>query len=314
MKASSRRASRRKRLLRLVVVVVILLVLWQLVPRTLGYIASLVMSPVTSFEHWLSESTDRFPSYVRDRASLLEERDSLAQQLAELRSAEQSINFYRTENIALRALLGASTTPRIAATVLAQPTRVPYDALVIDKGSKDGIIEKAPVYAGYEQIIGFVEAFYPTSALVVLVTTPGVESTVYVVGPDIYTTAVGQGGGALQIGVPQGILLSAGDPVILPSLDGGIYGEIVSVDSSPTRPEQFGYVTITEPIQNIRWVSVGAEARAPLSFEEAKAIVDATKAEITAVPVPEGVLVEIPEISTTTATSSSEQATSTPET
>lgn len=307
MRASSRRTSRNRTIGRVALGGVILLILLVLVPRTVSYVSAIVMTPFISLERWLSESTASLPAYVRERGTLLATQEALEQELAAQSGSRQTIERLQAENTSLRALLGATTSDRIAAGVIAQPNTVPYDVLVIDKGSDDGVVQNAPVFAGYDQVLGFVAEVFSGSAVVTLATTPGFESTVYIVGPDIYTTAVGQGGGVLQVGVPQGILMSVGDQVVLPSLEAGVYGEIVSIDALDSRPEQYGYVTADEPLSSIRWVSIGTESLKPLSFEAARTIVDTVKADLIQVPVPEGVLVEIPaDAATTTATSSVE--------
>jgi len=144
------------------------------------------------------------------------------------------------------------------------------------------------------------------------VTTPGFESTVYIFGPNIYTTAEGQGGGILTVSVPQGIPLETGDLVVLPSFRPGTFGEISSIKSLPTDPEQRGYVTLGVPLQSTRYVSVGKGGVEPISFEDAKAVVNDIRADITRVPVPSGVLVDIIEdVATTSATSTPRSATGT---
>lgn len=206
---------------------------------------------------------------------------------------EEEVRYLQTENASLRQRLGSEDERRIAAGVIGRPAALPYDVLVIDRGEEDGVIKDAPVYAGEYHVIGFVAAVYRHSSVVALVTTPGFTSTVFVYGPNIYTTAEGQGGGVIRIHVPQGINLNAGDMVVMPSLSPGIYGTITAVDSVPSRPEQYGYVTSDTPIGSLRHVAVGTRPLSPISFEEAREAVDAARRELLSVPVPEGILIEV---------------------
>ncbi|MCA9366015.1 rod shape-determining protein MreC [Candidatus Kaiserbacteria bacterium] len=264
-----------------------------------------MMTPVVRFESWLSESSATVPSYFRDRNELLGDIEDLQRELESDRASKGSVQLLQSENADLRALLGTTDEERIAAGVIGRPTALPYDVLVIDQGSKQGVTENAPVYSGSNTVIGFVAAVYSDTSVVTLVTTPGFTSTVYIYGPDIYTTAEGLGGGMLRVRVPQGILLSEGDLVILPSLGSGIYGTVSVVESIATEPEQYGYVSTETPISSLRFVSVGIQPLASLSFEEAKEVVDNVRRDLLTVPVPSGVLIDTENLATSTATSSS---------
>ena len=130
------------------------------------------------------------------------------------------------------------------------------------------------------------------SSLVVLATTPGVESTVYILGPNIYTTAVGEGGGVIRVSVPQGIQLEVGQSVIMPGLSGGVFGTVSVVDKNPVHSVQYGYVSTGRPIFSTRLVGVNPRAASPLSFAEAREVIERAKLNIASVPVPGDVLIE----------------------
>lgn len=214
-------------------------------------------------------------------------------------SNEAELKHLRTENALLRETIGQNGIEKILAGVMGRPTALPYDVLVIDRGQDDGILENAPVYSEKNQIIGFVVSSQKHSSIVALASTPGFTSSVYVYGPNIYTTAVGQGGGVMRIHVPQGINLQVGNTVALPSLSAGIFGEIVAVDSVPSRQEQYGYVVSQTPLSSLRYVSVGKRPLEVISFEEAKEEIEQAKKELLQVEIPEGVLVDV-DISTST--------------
>lgn len=287
-----------------------MLILVFAVPQLLGRVASLIAIPAMKLEMWIANSNAALPVYIRDRTALLEERDSLRQELANHASAQFEAEELKHENEQLRALLNSHETAHIAAAVVGRPTALPYDVFLIDKGAEDGIHINAPVFIDNDQAIGFIASVYPRAALVALATTPGLESTVYIYGPNIYTTAVGMGAGTLRVSVPHGVTLTVGDPVVLPSLARGLYGTISVVDSVPSRPEQYGYVSIGEPLASIRYVTVAPEAIPELTFEEAKEVVDLVREGLLTVPVPTGILIDVESTATTTATST--EATTTP--
>ena len=304
-KANSRRIWRNKHFLGFVAVCASVLVMLFFAPVVFRSAASVAMLPAVSVHNWLVESTGALPSYLRSRSELVQHERELRRELADHAAAALTAAGLAHENEALRALIGATSSQRIAAGVIGRPTALPYDVLLIDRGTEDGIQENAPVYAGGDHAIGFVAHVFSGSAVVALVTTPGLTSTVYIYGPNIYTTATGLGSGSLRVSVPQGIELSEGDPVVVPSLNGGVYGTISVVDSEPRRPEQYGYVSMEEPLASISHVSVGTSPLPSISFEEAKEIIETVRVDMLTVPVPHGVLVDV-NTGTSTATSSEE--------
>jgi cell shape-determining protein MreC len=267
------------------------------------------MTPVHRIEAWMYQSTDSFPYFFRDRSVLIGELNDLKYTQSAQSGDRLTSQLLSAENESLRALLGATEERRLVAGVIGRPHKMPYDVLVLDKGSDDGIFEGAPVFIGDDAVIGVVGKTFARSSVVTLVTTPGFSTSVYIIGPDIYTTAEGIGGGQLKIGVPQGIKMEEGNLVILPGIDAGIYGRVSIVRSVASEPEQYGYVAPEVPLSGLRLVAVGTVPLKSVTFEEAQKIVFDTKKSLFEVPVPEGVLVTT--VSSTTA-SSTLTATSTP--
>lgn len=300
-KGSSRRIFRNKELVTITVFGVCVLAVLFLAPRVFGVLGSVAIMPIVEVKSWIAESSGTIPTYLRDRGHIALQIRELRQALGEHAGAHLTVAALKEENEALRDMLSATTSARVAAAVIDRPTNLPYDVFLIDRGTNDGIQREAPVYVSGDRVIGFVAETYADTSLVVLVTSPDLESTVYVYGSNIYTTALGMGGGSLRISVPQGIALNEGDPVVIPSLDGGVYGVISVVDSEPSRPEQYGYVSIDTPLAGIRYVTVGNTPFRMLTFDEAKEVVESLRADILSVPVPQGILIDT-ENGTSTAT------------
>lgn len=302
-KANSRRnfwTSRRRLFVGLVLV---LILLGYLIPKTATYVAQVVVQPVLTVDRWVRESQAAIPSFVRSRAALEAERNELEATLARSAANEAVITTLQAENASLRQQLQSASSTRLHADIITQPPFVPYDRLVLNRGARDGVVVGAPVFAAANVVIGTIIATTPGQSIASLVTSAGVESTVYVFGPDIYTTAVGQGGGVLRIGVPQGVTLSEGNPVTIPAAGQSVIGSISHIETEPSRPEQFGYVPLPIALKQLRSVTIGTDAITPTTFTEAREVVDAVRQEYFTVPVPEGVLIDIAEQpATTTAT------------
>ncbi len=286
MKASSRRTSQTKYYTQLAVVTVSAAMLLFFLPRAVYFTASLVMAPINGVKTWVAESSASLPQYLRNRSELVDELTELRQRVAERGGDRFTLDMLAKENAELRALMGDVDDERILSGVIGRPSTLPYDMLMLDRGSVHGVVEGAPVYIGDRTVIGFVQSVSERTSLVTLITTPGFTSTVYVLGPDIYTTAVGLGGGQLRVSIPQGFVVKEGDLVILPSVTSGVYGSVSYIETIPTQPEQFAYVSPKTPIASLRLVAVGKTSMQGSTFDAAVANVTAALNELFEVSVP----------------------------
>lgn len=258
MKRASRHSSQTKRRRRLLFGIVVVLVLGYLLPHVYAAVGAAVLYPVHQVSAWVQESSASLPQYLRDRASVLAELRGLEEQLAKTGGAELALSRLEEENARLRALLGTTAPERQLARVINRPPAIAYDHLQIDVGRADGVAVGAPVYTGADAVIGTVIHVGQNFAFVELVTSPGFESTAYVLGPDVFATLEGVGGGVARVRLPQGIDLAPSQLVVLPGLESGVYGEVVSVENLATQPEQYGYVAPPVPLSSVRYVTVGA--------------------------------------------------------
>lgn len=266
----------------------------------IGGVVSITNNSVLNLSFWLFDSEGSFPAYFRNRNELVEEINGLKAELSVLAASNITIKNLQHENVELRHMVHSSSSPRVLASVIARPPQLPHDSLLLDVGETDGVPEGAVVYLGRDKAIGVVVRVFSHSSLAKLVSSPKTVSTVYIVGPNIYTSAVGMGGGILQVNVPQGVTFDRGNLVTVPALGSGVYGEIEEVVSIPTEPVQYGFVTNTVPTQSLRSVTVSLEAARKISFEEAEVVVDEMHLSLLEIEVPDHALVE----ATTSATSS----------
>ncbi len=291
MKANYRHKSNRKKILKIILSILLSLILLYFIGGFIGKIVSYVSVPIYNIKNWSVESTGSVPSYFRDRAILIDTIASLEAKLSVQNTQSLTLARVLDENDNLRNLLGDVKEDRIVAGVIARPPMMPYDAILIDRGSNDGILEGAVVYHSNDSAIGFVAKTYLGSSLVTLFSTPGVEESVYVIGPDIYTTAYGDGGGIMRVSIPQGVSINIGDIIILPSLDSGVLGSIQTIESVITKPEQIGYFAFDVPLQSLKVVSVGRRAQNIISFEEAEKHVSEFKEELFKIDIPDEIIV-----------------------
>lgn len=310
-KANSRRTSPVNKIIWLFVGLFVFALLYFLVPAIISTTARIAWYPFDTLRIWVAESGSSLPQYLRERGALLEELEALKIKFATEQGTDNTIKKLQVENDELRERAGAVPDSRVLARVIGRPNTLPYDVLMLDRGSLHGVVENAPVFLGADQVIGFVSKVHEKTSLVTMVTTAGFTSSAYVIGPNIYTYAEGMGSGVLRVRVPQGIALRTGDLVLLPAIDSGVYGTVSQIETSSTQPEQYGFVTTEIPIQSLYYVSVGKEGMITNSYDRSEFLVDAIKSELFKVNLPPGVLVT-PETVATSSSSTVPVATTTP--
>ena len=293
-----RESYRRISLIKLALLIIIILGVLTLtilsVPRILTGAVQMFWLPFDDLRVWMTESSGSFPQYFRDRKALLFELDQLRVQLSTNQANENTINKLQAENQDFRTLLNSVPAERFLARVVARPNQLPYDQLLIDLGSNQGVLENAPVFLEKDQVIGIVTKVNNDTSLVTLISTPNFIATAYIIGPNIYTYTEGMGGGIIRITVPPGVPLQRGNLVILPAIDSGVYGTVSEISTSPTQPEQYGYVSPGASLQSLKYLTIGRTPVTPHTFAVADKLVKTITSNLLLVPVPEEKLVMPP--------------------
>ena len=250
-----------------------------LLPWLITKVATVVMYPFHVTTVWVKNSDSFLPTYLRSRDDLVSELESLRSEMVTENGTKLSIDRLLEENMQLRALANvSSSSDRLVARVIARPDSLAYDLMQIDRGSDHGVVVGVPVYSGLDSVVGVVVEVSNKYSFVELFTTPGFHSTAYVIGPNVFSTLEGMGGGVARVKLPQGVPLSVGQLVLLPGVSNGVYGEIVSVENHPTQPEQYGYVTPPVAMNNLYYVSIDTEAVEPKTeYEIENTIKDAIR-------------------------------------
>ncbi len=236
----------------------------------LGVLGSYLMRPFYSVRVWIADSMSPVSSFFTSRAELAREIESLKEDMNRAIYDAQRLTVLEEEILALRKE-SESGVSRILADVVRHPNDTPYDTIVLNKGVDGGIKESAFVYVRNVPI-GTVARVFSRSSLVVLFSTPGIKTPVYIHGAHVFAQAEGQGGGVLRVSVPQGVTLTVGDVVTVPVGDTDIYGEIAYIESVASNPEQYGFIVQKEALSSLRTVSIDQDVVEHIPYEDAVSI------------------------------------------
>ena len=152
--------------------------------------------------------------YFTSRNTLESYVTDLKNQVQNLESANAELQVLKDENTKLKnQMLRSETQQRILSTILVKPNRTPYDTIIVDAGSAEGVVAGSKVYANGNTLIGTVADVSTHTAHITLFSTPGQQTEGVVIGSDITVTLTGRGGGAFEIDVPREVVLPEGNVV-----------------------------------------------------------------------------------------------------
>jgi cell shape-determining protein MreC len=165
------------------------------------------------------------------------------------------------ENVQLKARLGRTgEVRRIVAGVLLRPPATPYDTLVIDAGTAEGVTLQAVVSAGGSVVLGTVFEVYEHSSRVRLYSAPGESyDALLQYGKNTEHIALvlkGQGGGSMHAEVPSGISVTVGDKAFLPGLAGGLSAVVTSIDQNEGASFTTVHFTLPVNLYTLRYIEV----------------------------------------------------------
>jgi len=136
------------------------------------------------------------------------------------------------ENLELKARLSRDASIQtILAGVLMRPPATPYDTLMVDAGSAEGVAQNMLVSAGGTTLIGSVDAVYAHTSRVILFSAPGQTYQVLLQG-SVPVEMQGQGAGSLVGQVPAGTPVAVGDALLFPGIASGFAGSVSSIQAS----------------------------------------------------------------------------------
>jgi cell shape-determining protein MreC len=166
-------------------------------------------------------------------AELQGKLDSAAAENAALQNQNKTL---AAQVVELQKLLGsrADVPPAILASVSARPPESPYDTLVIDQGSRAGVVADALVTGPGGVPVGRVASVNAASARVLLFSAPDVKTDAWAGQGKVPITLTGAGGGAFEAIAEKGAALVEGDTVYMADSGAAAMGTIVRLDSDPS--------------------------------------------------------------------------------
>src|SRR3569623_602250 len=176
------------------------------------------LSPLLSARNSASVASAGFFGQFQNASSLAQENAQLRQALASTSTRLAARDYVYAQNLDLKAMLGRKVSdPVVLAAVILRPPGTPYGTLMLDAGLQDGVREGDLVSSEGSTYIGRVSRAYDTASRVTLFSAPG-ETYQGLLRGTIPVSLEGEGVASMRGEVPSGMAVSAGDPVVLPSV------------------------------------------------------------------------------------------------
>ncbi len=179
----------------------------------------------------ITDSADGVRTRLTSKRELEAENDALREENIRLTLRAALYEELKAERDRLYDRFGRSTsTAGVLARIIAAPSRSPYDVVLIDAGSSDGIAVGDEAWFDITLMLGTVESVSPHAARIRLFSSPGVETHVSVSGTSTALfTATGVGGGAFELSIPKDIVVEKESALLLPGEGHGALGFIKEI-------------------------------------------------------------------------------------
>ncbi len=195
---------------------------------------------------------------VRSKSSLIEENNLLKEQIKKTEEDILLSKIIQGENDDLKSLLNRkpASQKQILAVVLDKPFLSPYDTLIIDAGSSNGISIGDKVLADEGTFIGSVSEAFDNKSKVILYSSPGEKIKVLIGNNNMEKEATGVGGGNFVLEAPKEAGIKEGDTIIIPSISPNVFGVVEKISSKET--DSLETVLFKNPINisELKWVLV----------------------------------------------------------
>ena len=261
---------KKKKVLNVALVVFLCLVLFYFrigVFNFLSLIGHSIFRPILIVGNNFGEKLGNLGSFFSAKSALYLENENLKSELMQNKLRMFDYDSLLAENIGLKEILGRKNPARPSgaggekvsmtlSAILSKPNRSPYDTLIIDAGTKQGLKVNNLVFASGNVPIGRVAEIYANSAKVILFSNSGEKTQVIVGEKNVFMEIVGRGGGNFEMILPKDLILSKGNQVVLPGIVPYVVATVEKMISDPRDPFVKALLVSPVNVQELKFVEV----------------------------------------------------------
>lgn len=249
--------TRKVLILSVLVALFLILLLSGSLNRIFSASVSAIGSPFLRAGNSTSDWFDKNFSFLKNKKTLEEENIFLREKVQELETNLLSCQALEEENKELKNALSRNKEQRyLIAFVLSRPPQSPYDVLIIDAGSNNGIENGMEVTAYGDILIGHVNEVFAKTSKVKLISFPQEETNAMMLDANVPVIAVGQGSGNFEINLPKAVEVKEGEKVVALGINPLLLGIVEKIKSNPSDPFQKILFRLPVNIQELNYVMI----------------------------------------------------------
>lgn len=213
--------------------------------------------PILITRSFVLNQTAFLTNFMRPKASLVEENNNLKDEVRGLRADLLFYDALAVEHQRLLQSFGRGEgLPRKIAVVVVKPPQSPYDTIILDIGSVDGIAVDQSIFGSGNTALGRISSVEKNHSTATLFSNSGMESQAIVERSGMSIVVKGNGGGGFEARVPQDSDISLEDIIVLPGRIPAPLGRVVKIDSTPASSFKAISISSLANINYTRWVEV----------------------------------------------------------
>ena len=198
-----------------------------------------VTNPVFKFSRFAAEKKDSIVFLFRNKQSLDEELNYLRERNIELENEIILLESAKKENEELKILLSRPEKKSyILGSIISRPPQSPYDMIVVDTGSDNGVKQGMKAVAYGSVLIGHVAETFPGVSKIKLVSYPGEETNLIMENAKISAIGLGLGGGNIEVKIPSSVKINSGDKINTEGTSYYLLGTADKIEADALNPFQ----------------------------------------------------------------------------
>ena len=201
-----------------------------------------VLTPVWRAESAIVGGFRNLFSFFRSKDSLIKENQNLQEKIVSdeilLVSTQTSAE---SQNALFRSLGRAVSGKGISAAVLVHPPETPYDILIIDVGTDDGVVMGQEVSLAVDSSsgqlgpkIGVITEVYKKNSRVLLFSASGEKTNAILERNSVPVVLIGRGGGNFEFTLPREADVVIGDKILSSDINRVLVGVVKDVEMEAT--------------------------------------------------------------------------------
>jgi len=196
-------------------------------------------SPIFKFSRFAAEKKNDFFFLFRNKQSLDEELNSLREKNIELENEIILLESAKKENEELKIMLSRPDKKSyILGSIISRPPQSPYDMIMVDAGSDNGVKNGMRAVAYGSVLIGRVVEVFPSASKIKLVSYPGEETNLIMENAKISAIGLGLGGGNIEVKIPSSVKINSGDKINTEGTSHYLLGTADKIEADALNPFQ----------------------------------------------------------------------------